>query len=37
MRQKLVPILKKARDEGKDADIKVDKLYINKQLYRGYD
>ncbi|XP_053396035.1 uncharacterized protein LOC128556130 [Mercenaria mercenaria] len=33
-RKRLVPIMKKARDEGKDAFIKVDKLYINKQLYR---
>ncbi|XP_060551565.1 uncharacterized protein LOC132713112 [Ruditapes philippinarum] len=36
-RRKLVPIMKKARDEGKEAYIKVDKLYINKQLYRGHD
>ncbi|XP_060589483.1 uncharacterized protein LOC132744721 [Ruditapes philippinarum] len=36
-RRKLVPIMKKAHDEGKEAYIKVDKLYINKQLYRGHD
>ena len=33
-RRKLVPIMLKARQEGKDAFIRVDKLYINRQLYR---
>ena len=33
-RRKLVPIMKKARQEGKEAYIKVDKLFINNQLYK---
>jgi hypothetical protein len=36
-RQKLVPVMKRDGDEGKEAYIKVDELYINKQLYRGHD
>ena len=34
-RRALVPIMKQARDSGKDAYIVVDKLYIDKTLYRG--
>ena len=34
-RRKLVPIMKEARGKGQDAYIVVDKLYIDKQLYRG--
>ena len=34
-RKALVPIMKQARNEGKDAYIMVDKLYIDKVLYRG--
>ena len=34
-RKALVPIMKQARNEGKDAYIVVDKLYIDKVLYRG--
>ena len=34
-RKKLVPIMKAARDDGKDAYISVDKLYIDKELYKG--
>ena len=34
-RRALVPIMKQAREEGKEAYISVDKLYINGQLYRG--
>ncbi|MEW8546198.1 MAG: hypothetical protein AB2693_21985, partial [Candidatus Thiodiazotropha sp.] len=34
-RKVLVPIMKQARNEGKDAYIVVDKLYIDKVLYRG--
>ena len=34
-RRKLVPIMKEARENGKDAYITVDKLYIDKRLYRG--
>ena len=34
MRKKLVPIRKEARRTGQDAYIVVDKLYIDKQLYR---
>lgn len=34
-RRKLVPIMKKARDDGKEAILKVDKLYIDKRLYTG--
>ena len=33
-RRKLVPIMKAARDNGKEAYIMVDKLYIDKTLYR---
>ncbi|XP_052762065.1 uncharacterized protein LOC128204704 [Mya arenaria] len=33
-RRKLVPIMLKAREDGKEAYIRVDKLYINKRLYR---
>jgi len=36
-RRKLIPIMLKAREEGKDAYIRVDKLFINKRLYRGGD
>lgn len=36
-RRKLVPIMKQARQEGKDAYINIDKLYINKVLYKGPD
>lgn len=32
-RRQLIPELKKARKEGKEAYIKIDKLYINKRLY----
>ncbi|XP_060557589.1 uncharacterized protein LOC132717995 [Ruditapes philippinarum] len=34
-RRKLLPIMKKARSGGKEAYLSVDKLYIDKQLYRG--
>ena len=34
-RKALVPIMKQARNEGKDAYIVVDKLYIDKVLYMG--
>ena len=34
-RSALIPIMKQARDSGKDAYIVVDKLYIDKTLYRG--
>ena len=34
-RKKLVPIMKQARENGKDAYITVDKLYINNELYKG--
>ena len=33
-RRKLIPIMLKVRQEGKDAFIRVDKLYITRQLYR---
>ena len=33
-RRKLVPIMKAARDNGQEAYIVVDKLYIDKRLYR---
>lgn len=33
-RRKLVPIMKAARDNGKEAYMVVDKLYIDKRLYR---
>lgn len=33
-RRKLVPVMKDARQKGHDAYIVVDKLYIDKQLYR---
>lgn len=33
-RRELVPLMKQARREGKDAYIVVDKLYINKVLYK---
>lgn len=33
-RKKLVPIMKAARAKGQDAYIVVDKLYIDKTLYR---
>ena len=33
-RKKLVPIMKAARAKGQDAYIAVDKLYIDKTLYR---
>lgn len=33
-RRKLIPIMKAARDSGKEAYMVVDKLYIDKQLYR---
>jgi hypothetical protein len=33
VRRRLIPIMKKARAEGKEAFLKIDKLYINKQLY----
>ena len=36
-RKKLVPIMKEARRKGQDAYIAVDKLYIDKQLYREPD
>lgn len=32
-RKKLIPVMKKAREEGKEAFINVDKLYIDKRLY----
>ncbi|XP_052818029.1 uncharacterized protein LOC128244052 [Mya arenaria] len=34
-RRKLIPIMLQARKDGKEAYIKVDKLFINHQLYRG--
>lgn len=34
-RRRLIPVMKQARQEGKDAYLAVDKLYIDKQLYRG--
>jgi exonuclease III len=34
-RRQLVPIMVQARKDGKEAYLRVDKLYINKQLYRG--
>ncbi|XP_060597999.1 uncharacterized protein LOC132751777 [Ruditapes philippinarum] len=34
-RRKLIPIMLQARKDGKEAYLKVDKLYINNQLYRG--
>jgi len=34
-RRQLVPIMLQARKDGKEAYLNVDKLYINKQLYRG--
>jgi len=34
-RRKLIPIMLQAQRDGKGAYIKVDKLFINKQLYRG--
>lgn len=34
-RKKLVPIMKKAREDGQEAYISVDKLYIDKKLYTG--
>ena len=34
-RKKLVPIMKQARENGQDAYINVDKLYINNELYKG--
>ena len=34
-RRELVPIMKKARSEGKDAYLVVDKLYIDKVLYKS--
>ncbi|XP_052820016.1 uncharacterized protein LOC128245831 [Mya arenaria] len=34
-RRKLVPIMLQARKDGKEAFIKVDKLFINNHLYRG--
>ena len=33
-RKVLIPVMKKARQEGKEAYLKVDKLFINNQLYR---
>ncbi|XP_052242307.1 uncharacterized protein LOC127852388 [Dreissena polymorpha] len=33
-RRRLVPIMKKARSEGKEAYLRIDKLYINKQVYK---
>jgi hypothetical protein len=32
-RRKLFPIMKKAREDGKEAYLSVDKLFINKKLY----
>ncbi|XP_053384035.1 uncharacterized protein LOC128550067 [Mercenaria mercenaria] len=32
--RKLIPVMKKARSEGKEAHLSVEKLYINKQLYK---
>ena len=34
-RRKLVPVMKEAHENGKDTYIAVDKLYIDKRLYRG--
>ena len=34
-RRNLVPVMKEARENGKEAYIAVDKLYIDKRLYRG--
>ena len=34
-RKKLVPIMKKARDDGQEAYISIDKLYIDNELYTG--
>jgi tetrahydromethanopterin S-methyltransferase subunit B len=34
-RRKLIPIMLKARREGKEAYLKIDKLFINNQEYRG--
>ena len=34
-RRELVPTMKKARSEGKDACLVVDKLYIDKVLYKS--
>ena len=34
-RKALVPIMKQARENGRDAYIVVDRLYIDKNLYRG--
>lgn len=36
-RRKLIPIMKQHRKEGKRANLNVDKLYINGQLYRDFD
>ncbi|XP_045205948.2 uncharacterized protein LOC123558136 [Mercenaria mercenaria] len=35
VRRKLIPVIRKARSEGKEAYLSVDKLYIDKRLYRG--
>ncbi|XP_052224256.1 uncharacterized protein LOC127839903 [Dreissena polymorpha] len=34
IRRRLIPFMKNARSEGKEAYLKIDKLYINKQLYK---
>lgn len=36
-RRSLVPVMLEARKQGREAYIKVDKLYIQGQLYRGED
>lgn len=33
-RRKLIPVMMKARSEGKEAYLRIDKLYIDKQLYK---
>lgn len=33
-RRQLIPIMKKAREEGKEAYLRIDKLYIDKHLYK---
>ena len=32
-RRKLIPIMRKAREDGREAYLRVDKLYIDKKLY----
>ncbi|XP_052238685.1 uncharacterized protein LOC127849990 [Dreissena polymorpha] len=34
VRRRLIPIMKKARSEEKEAYLRIDKLYINKQVYK---